>query len=100
MIYFQSIEKKFYQMGENEKSVANSKINNFLCGLHTLVHTTGVFSPYMKQKTQFNGDVPIQNSSYAKANQIDCNCLIFAVCTAFARFGIKDPRWLSRSLGY
>ena len=71
----------------NEKSKqAVSNMNNFFCGLHTLVHMADASqkSIYETEKAHFNGNVPIDNPSFSKQGQAGTVRLVFTACKAFA----------------
>ena len=64
-------------------------MNNFFCGLHTLVHMADASqkSIYETEKAHFDGNVPIDNPSFSKQGQAGTVHLIFTACKAFARRG-------------
>ena len=80
--------ENFEQMEENEKA-AVSKMNNFFCGLHTLVHMADVSSKSLLEveKGHFNEQVPIHNPSFKKAGQSGTVRLVLTACKAFAKRG-------------
>ena len=60
-----------YETLNEDSKHAISSINNFFCGLHTLVHMTDVSqkSLYETDKAHFDGNIPIDNPSFPKSGQ-------------------------------
>ena len=76
---------------------AISSMNNFFCGLHTLVHMADESqkSLYETEKAHFDGNISIGNPSFSKSGQAGTARLVFKACKAFARRG--DKKWVPSS---
>ena len=76
-----------------EEKMSLSRMNNFFCGLHTLVHLaeTAQKAIYDTEKLHFDdGEIPIFNKSFEKSGQSGTVRLILTAGKAFARRG--DPK--------
>ena len=73
---------------EEDKTVF-SRLNNFVCGLHSLVHIAEVVNKSLVdvEKTNFNDDVPILNKKYQKMSESGVVRLIRTSCKAFSLGG-------------
>ena len=80
-----------YETMNVESQQAISRMNNFFCGLHTLVHMADVSqkSLYEVEKNFFDNEIPIHNSQFTKHGQSGTVRTIFTACKAFARRGDK-----------
>ena len=78
-----------YDNFNDESKQAVSSMNNFFCGLHTLVHMADVSQKAIleTEKAHFDGNIPIDNPSFAKQGQAGTVRLIFTACKTFARRG-------------
>ena len=67
------------------------RLNNFFCGLHSLVHMADIAEKALREveQTNFNGNVPIFNKRFDKAES-GTTRLIRTSCKAFAYQG--DPK--------
>ncbi|XP_052225068.1 uncharacterized protein LOC127840695 [Dreissena polymorpha] len=72
-----------------EEKIAYSKMNNFFCGLHTLVHLAETAQKTLleTEKLHFNNDIPKLNKHFDKPSQPGTIRLIHTSCKAFARRG-------------
>jgi hypothetical protein len=72
-----------------ESQMAISHMNNFFCGLHSLVHMaeTAQKAIYEVENAHFQSDIPIQNKLFLKPGQSGTVRLLFTACKAFARRG-------------
>ena len=71
----------------NDEQLSCSKLCNFFCGLHVLVHIADAASKSMieTEKGFFGDNLPISNKSFLKANEPGTARLIRTACKAFAR---------------
>ena len=69
------------------EQLAFSKLCNFFCGLHVLVHFADAASIAMKEtdKGFFGDNQPICNKTFLKANESGTARLVRTACKAFAR---------------
>jgi len=83
------VMENYNQLCEDEKQ-SLSRMNNFFCGLHTLVHMadTAQKSLVETEKLHFEeGNTPILNKMFEKHGQPGTIRLILTACKAFARRG-------------
>ncbi|MES9902781.1 MAG: hypothetical protein ABW168_08870, partial [Sedimenticola sp.] len=78
-----------YDTLDAEEKLVISHMNNFFCGLHTLVHMADAAqkSIYETEHSHFEGHIPIQNPAFIRSGQSGTARLIFTACKAFARRG-------------
>jgi hypothetical protein len=78
-----------FNMLNEESKQAITEMNNFFCGLHTLVHMADVsqHSIFEVEKAHFDGNIPINNPSFSKNGQSGTVRLILTACKSFARRG-------------
>ncbi|WAQ97354.1 LOW QUALITY PROTEIN: hypothetical protein MAR_030044 [Mya arenaria] len=71
-----NVREKYEEMSENEKA-ALSRMNNFFCGHHTLMHMADVSakSLYEVKKGHFKNEIPIHNVSFSWHNSYNLNGL-------------------------
>ena len=72
-------------MNDAEKSSV-TKLNNFFCGLHVLVHTAEVATSCLLEAERglFEGCAPIYDATFRKANEPGTLRLVRTVCKAFS----------------
>ena len=70
-----------------EEQLVCSRLCNFFCGLHVLVHFADAASISMKENDKgfFGENQPIHNKSFLKSNESGSARLIRTACKAFAR---------------
>ncbi|XP_033731138.1 uncharacterized protein LOC117320739 [Pecten maximus] len=75
-------------LDEEDRNVL-SRLNNFFCGLHSLVHIAEVANQSILEveKTNFNEDVPIFNKKFQKSLESGTLRLIRTCCKAFSYNG-------------
>lgn len=73
------------EMTDSEQS-SISKLNNFFCGLHVLVHAAETASACLveAEKVLFDSEVPIHDPSFRKQKESGCLRLIRTVSKAFS----------------
>ncbi|XP_052812589.1 uncharacterized protein LOC128240121 [Mya arenaria] len=78
-----------YQDLNGESQQALGRINNFFCGLHSLVHMAEVSQKvlYDVEDNHFDGNIPHSNTCFNKVGQSGTLRLIQTSCKAFARRG-------------
>lgn len=78
-----------YNQMSLESQLAISRMNNFFCGLHTLVHMAEVSQKSLceVEKNFFDNKVPILNPLFTKSGQSGTVRTILTTCKAFARRG-------------
>lgn len=68
---------------------AVSRLNNFFCGLHGLVHMANAAQKGLceAERANFDGNPPIPDKDFSKADESGCFRLLRSSCKAFARRG-------------
>lgn len=72
-------------LDEEDKTIL-SHLNNFVCGLHSLVHIADIANKSIieVEKTNFNEDIPIMNKEFQKNSESGTLRLIRTCCKAFS----------------
>lgn len=80
--------RDWHELEEDDRIVL-SCLNNFFCGLHSLVHIAEVSNKSLieVEHTNFNGDVPILNKIFHKNSESGTLRLIRTACKAFSYNG-------------
>ena len=76
-----------YDNLNEESKLSVSKLYNFFCGLHSLVHFAETSNKSLIQVEDefFDGDSPIHDKSFAKQTESGACRLVRTACKAFAR---------------
>lgn len=78
-----------YNTMDDEEKETVSRLNNFFCGLHGLVHMANAAQKglYEAEVGNFAGNPPVFDKTFSKSDESGCFRLIRSACKAFARRG-------------
>ncbi|XP_062619501.1 uncharacterized protein LOC134281055 [Saccostrea cucullata] len=82
------IREDYHALDDVEKETV-SRLNNFFCGIHGLVHMANEAQKGLceAEKGNFDGNPPIFDENFSKIDESGCFRLIRSACKAFARRG-------------
>ncbi|KAK3096973.1 hypothetical protein FSP39_005288 [Pinctada imbricata] len=85
------VVRDWEDLNDDDKRVIG-RLNNFFCGLHSLVHIAEVADKAILQTetTNFDGNIPKHGSSFSKKTESGTTRLIRTACKAFSYQG--DPK--------